>query len=894
MGLFSGKKRTYVSSTVYNLAGDVDKRPNFLKTAVMQAVVLEKDSIAKAVTDAYLTGPAIKLQNLTNWANNKGYTDELGLASGTINSGDSIDFITLVPELPSTPGSTVDVHSAEIDPGDFSAWADQYVSLNHPELLATEYVSDINKAGNLITITYVDTTTESFTPVNFDPRSRYLYVNYTESTGTVPGSIVTGTTISIGSGDPFPSTVGYNSVSSSSNTYNYDIATLKFAIITYSDGRPSEYTSTTTYTPGTYTTSSEVWEKTDYMGSLVGTDSTYSIKYIMHHDVGTSVEQSDNTVVTTEIIPTNVTKTTSTRTVITTIEPAKSHRTDTQDIILKSWGPLKVYIYKFESGNAVLDAMFATSTIGSQFLPVIPFRLNNQFISDTSPTVLYPLAKRALKKAIGAKYDDIETNIKDNANLGDIDYAYAVFGVSLNVKENACKKYIYKFFQTILEDPNQLESGSYVQYLLDFQAASASIAAWNVWRDAQENPVWPYTPPGPEPVKLPYPVMPLNKLNISSESTDINYNVELQWNFIDEALGSGLLIPTAKAGQLWLEQGPGYNQAFDYRAEDVTDNTFKKFSWTRNNYSLIINWQETDTTWRKLTIYGLTYRNSVYNGHYVSINIKQALEDPDESGFIIPLNASIYRSMGIKDKTQMATACCFMVFNSYQEVKQKWYQTSIFKVLLIVLVVVLTIIFPPAGAGAQAAAMATGTFLGFSGTIALVVGFVVNYVAAIIITKLIMQATTHVLGDKLGTIIGTILAIVTLQVAQGLIGGQGPLLSLNNMMQAPNLLKLTIPIGNSYATYINASSQDIIKQTENLMQDAEKKSKEIAEKYEEMFGGGSMIFDPKLLTERNAVLGESMDSFLQRTLMVGTDIVDISLNLLHNFTDITLSTDLKL
>ena len=125
--------------------------------------------------------------------------------------------------------------------------------------------------------------------------------------------------------------------------------------------------------------------------------------------------------------------------------------------------------------------MFATSTIGSQFLPVIPFRLNNQFISDTSPTVLYPLAKRALKKAIGAKYDDIETNIKDNANLGDIDYAYAVFGVSLNVKENACKKYIYKFFQTILEDPNQLESVSYAQYVLDFQAASASIAAWNVW-----------------------------------------------------------------------------------------------------------------------------------------------------------------------------------------------------------------------------------------------------------------------------------------------------------------------------------------------------------------------------------------------------------------------------
>lgn len=893
MSLFGNKKRTYVSSTVYNLAGDVDKRPDFLKAAVMQAVVLEKDSIAKAVTDAYLTGPAIKLQNLTNWANNKGYTDELGLASGTINSGDSIDFITLVPELPSTPGSTVDVHSAEIGPGDFSAWADQYVSLNHPELLATEYVSDINKAGNLITITYVDTTTESFTPVNFDPRSRYLYVNYTESTGTVPGSIVTGTTINIGSGDPFPSTVGYNSVSSSSNTYNYDITTLEFATITYSDGRPSEYTSTITYTPGTYTTSSEVWEKTDYMGSLVGTDSTYSIKYIMHHDVGTSVEQSDNTVVTTEIIPTNVTKTTSTRTVIITVEPAKSHRTDTQDIILKSWGPLKVYIYKFESGNAVLDAMFATSSIGSQFLPVIPFRLNNQFISDTSPTVLYPLAKKALKKAIGAKYDDIETNIKDNANLGDIDYAYAVFGVSLNVKENACKKYIYKFFQTILEDPNQLESGSYVQYLLDSQAASASIAAWNVWRDAQENPVWPYTPPGPEPVKLPYPVIPLNKLNISSESTDINYNVELQWNFIDEALGSGLLIPTAKAGQLWLEQGPGHNHVFDYRAEDVTDNTFKNFSWTTNNYSLIINWQETDTTWRKLTIYGLTYRNSVYNGHYVSINIKQALEDPDESGFIIPLNASIYRSMGIKDKTQMATACCFMVFNSYQEVKQKWYQTNRFKFLLIVVVVVLTIIFPPAGGAATKAAMATGKFLGLSGTAALVAGFTVNSIAAAIVTNLVMKASTHVFGDKIGTIIGTIVSIAALQVGNNFLLGRSLTAGFGSMMSSINLLKLTIPIGNAYANYFGSVAKDLQIQSQKLNDEFTSKSKEIEDKYKEMFGDGVMLFDPKLLTEHNAVLGETPSAFLERTLMTGGDIVDMSLDMLHNFVDITLSTELK-
>lgn len=890
MSLFGNKAKTYVSSTVYNLAGDVDKRPNFLKATVLQSVLIEKESIAKSITDAYLSGPGVKLQGFTNWANNYGFTNELGLASGTVNVSSNINFSTLASHVPFTPGSTVNIHSAKIDSGDFTYWGDQYVAANHPELLSSVYKYDINSAGNLISITYKQwplSPSESFVPIDFSTTSRYLYVGYNESTGTVPGSIVTGTTINIGSGDPFPSTVGYNLVSSSSNTHNYDIITSEFVTITYSDGRPSEYTSTTTYTPGTYTTSSEVWEKTDYMGPLAGTNSIYSIRYIMHHDVGTSVEQSDNTVVTTEIIPTNVTKTTSTRTVITTLEPAKSHRTDTQQIIIKTWGPMKTHIYKFGSGNATLDAMFATVYTGPQYLPIIPIRLNNQFISDTSPTVLYPLAKKAMKRAIGANFDDIEASIADNASLGDIDYAYAMFGVSLNTKENSCRKYIYKFFKSILDDPNLVSTGDYTQYLLDLQAAEDSVTAWNIWRDSAS--------PGVEPVKLPYPEVPIGKVKISSSGSHVNYHIEVLWNNIVETVGTGLIIPTAKAGDVWITVATGLSRTQYSRMTNYATRKVDLVSWIYSDQHTTINWQETDNTWRKLVITGLVHRNFIYGVDSVFITAAEALADLDESGFIIPLSEDLYRSMGMKDKTQMATASCFLVFNSYQIVKQKWYQTDLFKFLLIVVAVVVTVLFPPAGAAAKAAAVATGTALGLSGTTALIIGFIVNYLAAIIITKLIMDASTHVFGDKIGTIIGTIIAIVTLQVAQGLIGGQSAAVTFNNMMQAPNLLKLTIPVGNSYANYINESSKDILKQTEQLMQDAQSKSKEIAEKYEEMFGNSDMafIFDPKLLAERNAVLGESMDSFLERTLMTGSDIVDISLNMLHDFADITLSLDLK-
>jgi len=891
MSLFGNKAKTYVSSTVYNLAGDVDKRPNFLKATVLQSVLIQRESIAKSITDAYLSGPGVKLQGFTNWANNNGFTDELGLASGNVSSTNNIDFTVLAGQVPFTPGSTVNIHSAKIDSGDYTYWGDQYVAANHPDLLSSVYKYDINSAGNLISITYTQwplNPSESFVPIDFSTASRYLYVGYNESTGTVPGSIVTGTTINIGSGDPFPSTTGWtkNSNVITSPTYYLDVTTLE--VITYSDATPPTSSTSTVTTTTSYTEIHGEWEKTEYQGTLSGTDSMYSIRYIMYHDQTWSVSTSSNVVVTTETLPGDVIKTITTTTTTDTIVLAKSHCTDTQQIIIKTWGPMKIHIYKFGSGNATLNAMFATTYTGPQYLPIIPIRLNNQFISDTSPTVLYPLAKKAMKRVIGANFDDIEASIADNASLGDIDYAYAMFGVSLNTKENSCRKYIYKFFKGILDDPNLVSPGDYTQYLLDLQAAEDSVTAWNAWRDSVS--------PGVEPVKLPYPEVPISKVKISSSGSHVNYCIEVFWNAIVETVGTGLIIPTAKAGDVWITVATGLSRTQYARMTDYATQEADLVSWVYSDQHTTINWQETDNTWRKLVITGLVHRNFIYGVNSVFITAAEALADLDESGFIIPLNEDLYRSMGMKDKTQMATASCFLVFNSYQTVKQKWYQSSLFKVLLIVVVVVISVLFPPVAPGAiKAAAIATGTFLGFSGATALIIGFIVNYLAAIIITKLIMDASTHVFGDKIGTIIGTIISIVTLQVAQGLIGGQSAAVTFNNMMQAPNLLKLTIPVGNSYANYINESSKDILKQTEQLMQDAQSKSKEIAEKYEEMFGNSDMafIFDPKLLAERNAVLGESMDSFLERTLMTGSDIVDISLNMLHDFADITLSLDLK-
>ena len=82
MGFFGNKKKRYVSSTVYNLAGDEDKRPNFLKATVIGAVIAGKDSLAQAIQDAYTTGPGTRLKRFNNWAENQGYNGLVGSDEG--------------------------------------------------------------------------------------------------------------------------------------------------------------------------------------------------------------------------------------------------------------------------------------------------------------------------------------------------------------------------------------------------------------------------------------------------------------------------------------------------------------------------------------------------------------------------------------------------------------------------------------------------------------------------------------------------------------------------------------------------------------------------------------------------------------------------------------------
>ena len=896
MGLFGSSKKIYVSSVVYNLAGDEDDRPNYLKTTVVGGLLTDTGaSLGDTVATSYLTGPGISLRAFARWARKSGYNDLIGLDAPVINSGSIIDVSVLAQQIPHGPTETVVVQTSAIGPADYTFWADQYILQNHPTLISTEYSTDFDEATNTIHIRdAAGVHVASFSPVGFDSQARYLYASYVRTGGETHGPVVPGPWVVLASGDDFPNTaVGWTENFLNDTSAPIELVTQVKTVSWFSDGRPNEETTTTSTVTQTAINIYGEWEKTVYQGRSATQDAVTSLRTVVTKQ-HTSYKNTTSTSVTAP--PVNigggVTKTTQTTTTTDFIQEERRYKKDTQVITHKSWGPLQIFIYKELSGNGVLDAMFPVQKEIGGFFPFIPFRVDNKFVSPTFLADVYPEAKKAYRRSVTGRFDRTIDDLSENESLEDIDYAYTVFGVSLNVKENACKEYIYRFFKEILMSNGNGEA-DYVNWRDRWEAAQASKEAWEIWKRAQDG--GPGTPGygDPEPALIPYPTRNLNSFRVSSKNRPVmNYDILVSWWGIEEGTGTGLIKPGAKKGDLWFsfEGNEDFGETVYQQGEFPT--------YIGNRVSRIrLYWQDSRTSHRYLDIWGLKHQNFIYGGKSVDIEAEDALKDDEESGFIIPLHEGIYRDMPLLVATQMATACCFMVFNCYTVVKRRWYE-RVLKVLLIVVVIAVAIYTAGTGTGFMSSGLlgsnsAIGVGLGFSGTAALVAGAVANSIAAMIVMQVIQTGAVAIFGEKLGALIGAIAGFFAIYAGTAVMNGQTMSSVYSGLMRADNLMKLTGSLSSGISGYLQASAKEYITQAQELVEDYERRSKEISDMYDNLFGtGGKVVLDPLEITSAGWYSYEPSESYLQRTLMTGSDIAELSNSLLTNFARNTLQIDL--
>ena len=897
MGLFGSSKKTYVSSVPYNLAGEEAERMNYLKTTIVGGVFTPTGaSMGETINGSYLGGPGIKLRNFARWGRTSGYNDSIGMTTSGLVSNPSLNYSAIQSQLAAITGQTVSLQTAEIGGADYTYWADQYMFNNYYSLLDTAWKADFDEPANQIKITLASGTVVTFTPANFDRKARYLYASYNPIEPGTTGPLVTGSETTLPTGSGFPSTSGYTLTFDDTIYPSGTLTTYYHEEISYSDGRPSEVNDYTTSRTESYTAFNRIYERTVYKGAKPGTTSLWSqLEKYVQEQRAVVVNVVSGPTYSETVISGGVIRGVWTTTTREEYEIQRKYRVDTQEIILKTWTRPRVYIYKEGGANATFNAMFTAVGTTGEFLPFIPFRIDNVFLSPSYLPDIYAKAKKAFKRSMKADYDDVIASITDNPNLGDIDYAYVVFGVALNVKDKDCQRYMYEFFLDNMF--GSATTSDYVAWRAQWYAAESSNADWQAWSAAQSEPgnVLFGTP---EPLRVAYPTPKDTTVRINSyNQTVMNYDIRISWAGIDEVIGSGLLKPDARAGDMWFTTHGTEN----FYQNVLVFNGDAGDSWApylaRSVDHVRLNWQETATTWRYLDIYGLKHENMIYGGKSVIITAAQAIADTDESGFIIPIHERIFKALPLKVSTQVSTACCFIVFNCYTVVKRKWYQTGIFRVFLVIVVAIVSLWFPPAG-GAAGGILGTssvvGAALGFTGTAALIAGAVANAIAAMILSQLIMTVSTKLLGDKIGAIIGAIASFIAIQAGTAIGAGQSVSSVFNDLMRADNLMKLTDVFGKGMAQYLQADAQSYLQKTQDLLDDYRRQSQALSTAFEENIGFNRGLIDPMALTESSGSLLETQDSFLQRTLMTGSDIAELSNNMISGFVDMTINQDLMI
>ena len=888
MGLF-GSTKTYVSSTLYNLAGELKDRPNFLKTLVTSHQINGgRESITNTIQRGYIAGPGVKMRRFGAWAEDN--YDVIGVPRGNLYAAIEVSETAVASQIPHDVGESIYIGRVEVKLADYSYWAEQFMLANYPELIDTNWVTDYIEAENKISIVLADGTNIAFTPSSFQKDAAYIFALYTVLTGEQIGSVETGEVVQLSSSGSYPDISGWTSTSTISTPTSQTLTKVVKTTKKYSDGRPDEVNSVTTTSNQNWTYYRGVFEKTEYKGAQQsGTnEEIYSVRSIMRLYRDASVATNVSSTKSREDLGTLIIDT-----IVETTEEilvvVPSYRIDTQDIVHQTESSPKLFIYRLGSGNAVLDPLIYENSDEGFYLPYIPVRLDNQFLSETFLSSGYEQAKEAYKRATTGNLDDVIDALAKSESLKDIDYAYVMFGVPLNTKDKAGKEYLYRFFDK-LRLSQSADRDDYLIWRAAQQATDNAVEDWIAWRQDQEIPYegqWG----APEPNIPSTYATPTNDIRIQGNGAlSTNLDIQISWSSINLTTGSGLKKTGAKKGDYWVDYGG--QEVFGENVSELMRDLGLNIGGISVD-QIAISWQVDENNWKTLNITGLVHKNFIYKGKFVETSAATALSDAEESDFLVPIHYGTYKEMSMVNATQLATTCAYMVLNSYLVKKTGFFSSGFFKILLAVVLVAVTV--ATGGAGAAGVSLlgtnaAVGAALGLTGLAAVVAGFVANAIVAMILTKLLSVVSVAVFGDKWGQLIGAIVSFVALSVGSSMANGQNITNAFNTMLRPEVLLQLTSSVGNGISGIIAADAQKLVAETQDLLKDYEEQIKHLSNLFEENIGYDRALLDPLASVNNQSFYIEGRDSFLQRTLMTGSEIADLANHMLSNFTVITLDT----
>lgn len=580
--------------------------------------------------------------------------------------------------------------------------------------------------------------------------------------------------------------------------------------------------------------------------------------------------------------------------------------------------PAQAYVYLIGSGNATLDNYRVELTDGAsarEFYPFIPLRVDNKSVFDAA-AITKPkeeIIRKAWDKALGSDIQDAIDEINSNPDVNEIDYAYMVQGVCLNTDSPFEQQYLFEFFRGLVGSQgyggSEYSSYTAANDALGYHARTLANTFEELNTAAANDPSNPGFLTGVSPASQSRAPR-ITNIHLTLPTAELGVlDMRISWSDISEETKPGVMYHGARVGDIQI----GRSTTFGQRVE--LPFMFGDFYSMSNVSGIVIRKQISLNEYVEVTCRGLLHKNLIYKGKSVDITAEEALSDPDDSGFVIPLHEPTLRRLGGVRATEIAKESYVIIFNSYKVVKKKWYQSGIFKfilaVVIVVIAVVLTVVFAPAGSAAASggygllgANAAIGASLGFTGLMAIAIGAAVNAIAAAIVIQLVGKVSTAVLGEQIGRIITMVsAALIALGSGPGGFGFGNISSNIGNMAAIDKLAMMTNAAADIVGIFTQGQLDEIMAAAKKATEDYDAQLKEIETLMEQFSNTG--LIDPMMFTDFTNPLdaiklmgenfampptfGEQPEDFIRRTLMTSSDLIELSNAMVTEFVDATLT-----
>lgn len=900
---FKSKTKTYVSSGSSNVQGNFEDRGSFLITTLLGSIIGKPtDPLAESVTECYVKSPGV---TLPSWLKNVQINNLYGLPTSTVTAYDTPPANVVEEIIPDSSVYDKAIQASIIGAANYAWWAEQYMLENHSDLYETAWTSDIDE-NLVVTITFADLSTASFTPTDYDSDSTYLYAlyYYSKSDDVISNDIIE----QVDNSTSLPDLTGYSLESTNTVSEPVTLTTTVTTTKSYSDGRPDEITIDTSDTTGSGDTTTEVHTKVNYTTDLnTGTvvQNTYTLTAIYTYivDVDTTTEESSEVI---EGVTVTTTVVTETEVIVDGLDNSWTVGLEVKTIQENTTS--KIVIYRFGSNlNANVEALRTSETNNDTIFPVLPLRIHNKSLSHVDYEDEYAKVDKVYRLATGRSIQTILDAVEDTNNLGDMDFIALHYGVALNTPRKECKEYLLRFFQTFgtnsINNPNAVDA-----FLAEMGAYSDYKILYDQWVEDVENGLATADDMPIAPNSGAITSMAKTEVKIKGAEEADFYNIRLVWDYLSQEVVSGSLIDSESnplpVGEIMIvaeNVEVDLLNAKPITEELATGETEDPDRTTTATYDATVFYKQlTEDTYLIMRIGGLVFKNHVYKGKYVELTGREGLggEDGDttiepseeDTGFIVPLHYDILMQLTLVERAQICSEAQFITVNSYKRVKQKWYQTSLFKIIVMIIIIVISVYYPPAGAassGVLGTSAAVGAALGFTGTAALIAGAIANAVAAIIVSAIINRVAVELFGEKYGAIIG---AIASIAVTAGLSSYS------STGSFAFNVAELSLSQMTLYGLQLGNSAMQAY--AADQIEELEAKAGELAEDYENTMERIADLTNEYLNPNNTqADVNGIISSFIydriytneheELSLLTSTDIKEISDAIVYDFVELT-------